>query len=156
GIMMPPPLNGKEFAVYNENVAHIYDMAEGKEVRTLALPPGLYYSGTLAADGKRLIAAEWQHVRIRAWETQKGNELFPQEAHSAHVVFVGCSPDGKELITTGDSDVRFWGVATGKEVRQLRGHKEPVFTAAMTADGKILVTGSMDGTVRLWDLTAHK
>jgi WD40 repeat protein len=156
GVLMPPPPNGREFAVCDEKIAHIYDMTDGKEARTLALPAGRYYSGALTPDGKTLIASEWQHTRIRAWGTQKGSDLFPQEAHSAPVVFVGFSPDGKELITAGDSAVRYWDAATGKELRQLEGHQERISNAAMTADGKILASGSTDGTARLWDLGARK
>jgi WD40 repeat protein len=145
GILMPPPPSGKEFVVHDGKEAHVFDMANGKEVRALALPPGRWYSGVLTADGKTLVAAEWQHVRIRAWETQKGQELFPQEAHSAPVVFVGFSPDGKELITAGDSAIRFWDVATGKELRQLHGHQARISEAAMTADGKTLVPHLSNG-----------
>src|SRR5207237_6967479 len=57
---------------------------------------------------------------------------------------------------TGDSAVRFWDAATGKELRQLRGHQEPISAAGISANSQTLATGSSDGTVRLWDLAAGK
>ena len=156
GALMPAPAGGREFVVLDGKGAHVYDMKEGSEIRQFPCPAGFYTAGVLSADGKKLLAAEWQNVRIRAWETQKGKDLFPQEAHSAQVGFVGFSAEGKELITAGDSDVRFWDVATGKELRQLRGHQETIFAASLSADRKTLATGSRDGTVRLWDLAAGK
>ena len=38
-----------------------------------------------------------------------------------------------------------------REMTVLRGHASQVSSVAMTADGRKVVTGSMDGTVRIWD-----
>jgi len=48
-------------------------------------------------------------------------------------------------LATGseDSSSRFWDVQTGKCVRLFKGHKGPIYSIAISPDGKILATGSM-------------
>jgi WD40 repeat protein len=155
GHLMAPPPNGSEFAVRDAKGVHIYDMADGKELWQFPISAGVLTTGALTADGKTLLTVEWQHVRIRAWETRGGKELFPERGHSAEVTFVGFSADGKELITTGDEAVRFWDVRIGKELRQLRGHAGLICQGAMSTDSKTLATVATDRTIRIWDLLAH-
>jgi WD40 repeat protein len=50
-----------------------------------------------------------------------------------------------------DCVVRLYDAATGQQVRKLEGHKEPVWCAAFTRDGRRVVSGAADGTIRLWD-----
>jgi WD40 repeat protein len=47
-------------------------------------------------------------------------------------------------------------VAAGKELRRCLGHEKPIWSVAFSPDGKSLVSGSDDGTVRLWDVGTGK
>src|SRR5207253_5737611 len=45
---------------------------------------------------------------------------------------------------------------TGKEKLTLREHQGPVRSVAFTPDGKLLLSGSFDGTVKVWDAATMK
>jgi WD40 repeat protein len=49
-----------------------------------------------------------------------------------------------------DNTVRVWELATGKEVRRFTGHEDWVRSVAVTPDGRYVVSGSDDNTVRVW------
>jgi len=49
-----------------------------------------------------------------------------------------------------------WNWRIGKKVRALNGHSDSVVTAAFSGDGQRLLTGSLDGTVRLWDVATAR
>jgi len=46
--------------------------------------------------------------------------------------------------------VQLWRVADGTLLRTLKGHTDEVTGVAFTPDGRLLVSGSKDGTIRLW------
>ena len=49
-----------------------------------------------------------------------------------------------------DAGVVLWNLATGEKTRFFNGHEGPVYSVASSLDGKWLVTGSSDQTVRIW------
>jgi WD40 repeat protein len=63
----------------------------------------------------------------------------------------GGSSHGTRIAGGRDRLGRRWDAATGEEVARLRGHADPVFSLAFSPDSKTLVSGSGDGTLRLWD-----
>jgi len=48
--------------------------------------------------------------------------------------------------------VKVWDSHTGKLVRSFRGHTGVVTSIAFSPDGRWLVSGSRDHTVKVWDL----
>ena len=52
----------------------------------------------------------------------------------------------------GDLDRRVWDVASGQSLRTLEGHSDAVLAVAFSPDGKKLVSGSDDHTLRVWPI----
>ena len=49
-------------------------------------------------------------------------------------------------------DIHLWSVQTGALLDQLSGHEGPISTLAFTPDGRFLVSGSWDRTIRIWNV----
>ncbi len=62
------------------------------------------------------------------------------------------SPNGKWLASVREHDIKIWDATTAKELRTLVGHSRRVTDLCFSADGKNLVSSSLDETVRIWDL----
>lgn len=62
------------------------------------------------------------------------------------------SPDGKWIVVRSEKDAILCDAEDGHEVRRFTGHTETVNGIEFSPDGKQLVTGGSDSTVRLWDV----
>lgn len=61
------------------------------------------------------------------------------------------SPDGKFLAVATTIGIWLYNTDTYKPLSLLTGHTDSVRSVEYSADGKILASGSSDGTIRLWD-----
>lgn len=80
-------------------------------------------------------------------------------AHKNYVQAIAFSPDGASLATwaSGERKVLFWDVKTGKRQRTLElSHGRPVYSAAFSADGKLIAMGDDRNTIKLWDANTGK
>ncbi|HOY07975.1 MAG TPA: hypothetical protein PLO67_21350, partial [Saprospiraceae bacterium] len=67
---------------------------------------------------------------------------------------MGFSADGRLLaIAHGNYSATIWEVKTKRLLTELVGHTDLINTIKLSPDGRIAVTCSQDGTVRIWDAT---
>jgi WD40 repeat protein len=83
-----------------------------------------------------------------------GSVLHTLLGHSADVVSITFSPDGRRIATASfDRTVKLWDTATGREVFTLRGHTAGVEALGFSHDGHRIVSSGIEGAFRVWDAT---
>lgn len=61
------------------------------------------------------------------------------------------SPSGTLLAVVGEDNlIHIWSVASGTEIMSLYGHGSTITDLEFTRDGKLLISSSRDGTIRIW------
>lgn len=157
-----------QFLVFGSKNGHktvLCDAATGREFRQV---PGSHTRAfrdpalALSPDGKLLATTGRTNDKaIGLWETASGKQRLRFGAEHApankmgEYVCLAFAADGRTLASGGgDAVVRLWDTATGKELRQLRGHLDAITFVAFLPSGKGLVSGSMDSTLLVWEDTA--
>lgn len=70
---------------------------------------------------------------------------------------VGFSPDASSVfVAAGEpgvfGEVRLFNVKDGSLIRTIQGHRDAIYAAELSPDGKLLATGSYDQKVKLWNV----
>uniref|UniRef100_A0A0C3SGI6 Uncharacterized protein n=1 Tax=Guillardia theta (strain CCMP2712) TaxID=905079 RepID=A0A0C3SGI6_GUITC len=98
---------------------------------------------------------------VRVWDTVSGNQIRIYRGHSTGVSAVRFSHDGLSLASGGDNgEVLLWNLSSDRLLSSYQGHAQMVtaldFSYGGEEDRPVLASGSMDGTVKLWDGSGRK
>jgi WD40 repeat protein len=105
-------------------------------------------------DGKLVATGDDKSITVA--DAGTGKVLFKLAGHTGKVTALAFSPDGKTLASGGaDKAVRFWDVASGKEIRRLEG-KDTITSLTYAKDGKTLTAKEGDKVKRTWDVATGK
>jgi WD40 repeat protein/predicted Ser/Thr protein kinase len=97
------------------------------------------------------VAADGQ---VHIWNTSSGKLEHTLQAPAPPIRSVQLGPGGRQLALSLEREdlARLYDCTTGREFR-LVGHKDFVSNLAFSPDGSTVASGSMDGTIRLWNAT---
>jgi WD40 repeat protein len=151
------------------SVLVVYDTATGQVQLTLqgrgTLPerPGDFASSTFSPDGQRIVTGEGDGT-IRVWDAATGEEEMTLKGHTGAVSCLAFSPDGQRIVSGAHGktepgqprpgELKVWDAVSGQEKLSLKGHTRPITGVAFSGDGTRIVSGSEDGTVRVWEAPA--
>jgi WD40 repeat protein/basic membrane lipoprotein Med (substrate-binding protein (PBP1-ABC) superfamily)/DNA-binding SARP family transcriptional activator len=106
-------------------------------------------------DGKKLAVVAND---IKLWNMEEGSLIWSITGQpGSGYTGVNFSPDGQFLVAAGYSQgAQVWEVDTSKLFMTLPGHSAATFSASFNPAGDQILTGSQDGTARIWDFSPDR
>ncbi len=149
----------KLVAAGSSDSAYLWDLKTNELIHTLPVDA---YNLVLSHDAKLLAAKEFSGISI--WDLTTGIMKRKLDSRAGYIkgadgFALAFSPDASILCVASVlpihsksiDEVDLIDLETGRKLLSLPGHTEPIEILKFSHDGKILASGSQDGTVLLWD-----
>lgn len=112
------------------------------------------YTLIFSPDGE-ILASGGYEGKIELWKVEGWEHLGTLTVEGTTFT-VRFSPDSSTLANTGYESVGLWKVDSGEKIATLTGHAGWVNAVAFSPDGRSLVSGGDDETLRIWDVTPYR
>ena len=135
---------------YNENALKIWDAKTGNLLSTIKHDE---YVCCLAwtSDQKKLISGSYTSIRI--FDTATWQQIAILEGHTRSVCSLSLFQNDRLLASTSyDETARLWNLDTNLPIGPPIQHEDLVRSAAISADGKLLVACCRDKNTYVWDI----
>jgi len=133
-----------------DGAVRVWDLTKGLPLRTLEGHRG--WVEAVAFAGPDLVLSGGRDGRVLRWDAGSG-KLLGDATHGGCVYGLACSPDGTAAYSAGSApNVTCWRLPTGEKATTLNGHESNAAAAALSPDGKLLVTAAADATLLMWDV----
>jgi WD40 repeat protein/serine/threonine protein kinase len=160
-----------------DGTLRLWDTAQGRCLYTVAGHADPVHAVALSADGRHALSGGAQFLvrhgterlftsgDLKLWEVASGRCRHAFAGHTEAVTAAGFSADGRYAVSGGGrsafepqtgrcsqaGELHLWEVATGRRVATFAGHAGAVTSVCLSVDGRHLLSGSTDRTLRLWD-----
>ena len=167
------PDNRKVLTISVGSVVQLWDADTGKQMGRFVPKTGSLIYGAVFPDGSTVATATWvetdEHgdklpppgaMMVQMWDVETGKELQHYLVPGAGSFLdrgslttpVALSPDARKLLRGDFNGPKLWDLQTGKLLRQFSSPGEVVTSVAFSPDARWVAAGSMDSTVRIWNL----
>jgi WD40 repeat protein len=151
-----------------DGVVRLWDVDGGKELAQFHGHAGPVLSVAFSPDGKQALSGSTDRT-VRLWDVETAREVRRFGGHSDAVWSVAFAPDGRRVFAAAgerweggawhagsDPCVRVWEISNERPAAVLAAHRGTVRSVAVSADGRRLLTGGADGSLRLLEVESGR
>jgi WD40 repeat protein len=149
------------FSGSDDRTLKVWNIASRREIQSLEGHSGWVTAVAAAPDGDLVISAHDdfpQRMILRLWSLARGSEVWSLEEEGVRWTRqLAISPDGQLLISPSkDGALKVRDLASGQELRSMRGHSGEIHAVAVIPDGRLAISASHDKTLRIWELESGR
>jgi WD40 repeat protein len=129
----------------------VFKVADGALVRSFEGHTHHVLSVAWRMNGRTLVSGS-ADTTMKVWDLKTGEQKRTIQGFGKEITCINFVADSMRVIAAcGDRNVRLTNTDGGNNERNYGGSPDFVYTAAISADGKLLMTGGQDGVVRVYD-----
>ncbi len=133
-----------------DRTVKLVETASGKGVFTFGGMDQDIMAVAYSPDGKQIVSSGYE-TALYWWNPQTGDRIRAQGGHGVAVNELRFSKDGSRLVSAAsDGTLRIWNGETGAQMKAIS-VGSIVYAAAISANNKLVASGSYDGMARVWD-----
>lgn len=142
---------------FSNGLFELYQLPEFQLVHTLSVSRERISTVTFNATGDWIALGCAKLGQLLVWEWRSETYVLKQQGHYFDVATASYSPDGA-LIATGadDSKVKLFQLNSGFCFVTFSDHTAPVTCVRFLSSGHAVLSASLDGTVRAFDLVRYR
>ncbi|XP_013776980.2 apoptotic protease-activating factor 1-like isoform X2 [Limulus polyphemus] len=142
----------KRIATASSELVVLWNILSGTKLLSFPHMDHSVLSCRFSNDGKHLISAAGPFIWKWDLISQKLKCQYNNLRTSYYAICCVSSPDEQYLAAgTSDCAVVIWSANSDQVAASFKGHDDPVQTVDYSCDGSMLLSGSEDGTVMVWD-----
>ncbi|KAF7997143.1 hypothetical protein HCN44_005420 [Aphidius gifuensis] len=142
---------------FSNGCFYLHELPEVNMIHSLSISNQCISSIALNSTGDWIALGCSKLGQLLVWEWQSETYAMKQQGHSNNMNSLAYSPDGLFLITGGDDGkVKLWNTLSGFCTITFSEHTSGISAVLFSHNRKFIVSASLDGTARAYDLTRYR
>lgn len=142
---------------FSRGLFELLQLPDLTTVHTLSIGRDPITSMCFNASGEWIVVGSANLGQMLVWEWRSETYVLKQQGHAFDITSLDFSNDGSMIVTgSTDSKVKLWTVTNGFCFVTFSDHTAPVTAVRFVPSGHAVVSASLDGTVRAFDLVRYR
>ncbi|EDW85819.1 uncharacterized protein Dwil_GK22940 [Drosophila willistoni] len=142
---------------FSTGAFYLYELPDVNMIHSLSISDYPISAALFNCTGDWVALASREIGQLLVWEWQSEQYIMKQQGHSSEMICIAYSSDGQYIATGGeDSKVKLWNTQNSFCFVTFSEHTSGVTGVQFSRNKKFLVSSSLDGTVRAFDITRYR
>ncbi|KAJ1948790.1 U3 snoRNP protein [Linderina macrospora] len=142
---------------FTNGVFGLWEMPDFNQIHTLSVSSQAINTIAVNPTGEWLALGSSKLGQLLVWEWQSETYVLKQQGHFYDMSCVAYSADGQYVATGGDdAKLKVWNSLSGYCFITFSEHTSAVTAVQFTKGSQVVLSASLDGTVRAYDLVRYR